>query len=271
VIIRIFASYYEGDISILNYGYIIAQVPLLIIETLTIYVFYPLFVERSISPDNDYFRRTILKFLHVMFFVIIPISVMMIITSNLISRVLFLHGKFNWATADETGVAIAFFSIGLLGLAIESTAIRVAIILEKMKDYFFLLIMRLVFNVLLIYILIRVFAPVTALSLSFSIAVLFYGVGLMVYIGRNILHKFGKKFFVYVSKIMFSSAIAGVIVYTIKIIFENSTFLTGFLPRLIALITTLFVGTLVYILLLYFMRIKELEWLKKVFIRKLDI
>jgi len=206
-----------------------------------------------------------------MFFVIVPISVMMFIMSNLISRVLFLHGKFNWATADETGVAIAFFSIGLLGLAIESIAIRVAIILEKMKNYFFLLIMRLVFNVLLIYILIRIFTSVTALSLSFSIAVLFYGVGLMVYISGNILHKFEKKFFVYVSKIIFSSLISGVAVYFIRVGFENSSFMTGFLSRLVTLIITLTIGIIIYLLILYFMKTKELDWLKRVFLIKMDI
>jgi len=268
IIARVFASHYEGDVSILNYGYVIAQAPLLVIETLTIYIFYPFFITRSISADSNEFKITILKFIRTVFFIIIPISVVMIVLSGLIAKVLFLHGKFNWLTTDKTATAIAFFSLGILGMAVDSIAFRVAIISRMIKRYSFLLITRLIINVLLNAVLIKYLSPVIALSLAFSLASIFNAILLMLYIGGVINHRFNFDFLKFITKVILSSMVVGGVVFGIKWGCSNLSYLNGFLPRLTVLSITLIIGAGIYLLLAYSMNMKEFQWIKALCIKK---
>jgi putative peptidoglycan lipid II flippase len=262
MVMRIFASHSEGDISILNYGYVIIQAPLLIIETLTFYVFFPVLIERSNLEDGNDFKLVTIRLIRLMFFVLVPAAILMFVSSSLISRVLFLHGKFDWFTADKTGAAIAFFSVGLLGLGIESVAFRVAIILKKMKQYLVILAARFLLNLLLNFILTRSLEPVIALSLAFSLAHIFNAVALIFYIEKSIKYNFGLGFLNYVEKIIVCSSISGIAVFGIIRLCEAMTFLSGFLPRLGVLVLACGLGIVVYLASARRMKLEEIKSLK---------
>lgn len=268
VIIRLFASHYEGDISILNYGYIVAQVPILVIETLIFYFFYPIFVERSITPNSDEFKSTILKFMRAMIFLVIPISTFMIILSGLISRVLFLHGKFVWATADKTALAISLFSLGLLGLAIDSLTFRLAIIINKIRDYSILLVTRLILNIILSIVLIGRLKPIIALPLSFSLALIFNTALLMLFIGKAINYKYDLAFLEYLKKILTNTFVAGGMVFSVKQLFAALSLLNGFSSRLVALCLISIMGAGVYLYMAHIYKMKELSWLVTILTKK---
>jgi putative peptidoglycan lipid II flippase len=265
VITRIFASHYSGAISILNYGYIVIQAPLLVIEGLTFYLFYPIMVEHSIS-DNMKFRDTIIRFFRIMIFVLLPISVFVFLLSGLISRVLFLHGKFNWSTADQTAQAIAFLSLGLTGLGIEAVSLRTAIVLKKTALYLCFLFLRLSINCALMFVLLKYLPPVIALSVSFSIALLLNALLLTYYFLRKVVeYKLNAEFFYHLLKIISITVISGLFVFILRYLFESLGLFDGFSRRIFSLLFIFLAAGAIYYFLSALFKSRELELLKSLF------
>ncbi|MBI4707535.1 MAG: hypothetical protein HY761_06385 [Candidatus Omnitrophica bacterium] len=265
-ITRIFASHYSGAISILNYGYIVIQAPLLVIEGLTFYIYYPIMVEHSILDNNGRFKEMIIRFFRIMIFVLIPVSVLIFLLSGLISRVLFLHGKFDWSTADQTAQAIALFSLGLTGLGIEAVSLRTAIVLKRTAMYLCFLIFRLFVNCILMFILLKYLTPVVALSVSFSIALLLNTVLLTYYfLGKVIDYKFNTEFFFYLFKVAIITLISGFCVFLLRYYFEYLGLFNGFSRRIFSLLFISLIAGIVYLLLSVLFKLKELKLLKSLF------
>lgn len=263
VVMRIFASHYEGSVSVLNYGYVIAQAPFLITETIIFYFFYPLFIEHSLLEDKEKFRTTIVKFLRLIFFILLPFSVFMFISSGLISRVLFLHGKFDWQASDKVASAIALFSLGLLGFAIDSVAFRVAIIKARFKQYAMNLAFRFLLNFVLNLVFLRFLPIVPALSLAFSLTLIFYSILLMKFVGEVIQYRFMNRIFLYfILKVIFSALVLGNIVFITIHLCTALNIFSGFLSRLIVLFLVSVVGGAVYLLLVFRFRVAEIDLLK---------
>ncbi|MBU1727275.1 MAG: polysaccharide biosynthesis C-terminal domain-containing protein [Candidatus Omnitrophica bacterium] len=261
--IRIFASHYEGAVSILNYGFVIAQAPLLIIETLIFYYFFPLFVEQSDMPDRIELRSNIQKFIRAILFVLIPLSLMMFLLSGLISRVLFLHGKFTWETVDKTAHAVALFSLSLIGLAIDALVFKVAIILGGIRKYSLIVILKLLLNLTLSVLFIKILDPIIALSLAYSLSSILTTCLLFRYLEQFLKFKFGVPFLKNIFKISGISLVSAGGVFIVRQIFVSNHLLAGFSSRLAALFIAVLVGSGLYLYLAYLMKLGELGLINK--------
>lgn len=120
IIDRVFASYLaEGSISALNFAYRLFQVPhgILILSMIT--VLYPSLVDYRRQGNMTAFTGVLNRGLGIMMFLALPMTAGFIILSGPIVTLLFQRGAFDQAAADATSFTLIFYSLGILGLALE--------------------------------------------------------------------------------------------------------------------------------------------------------
>ena len=102
-----------GGISALFYSNQLIQLPLGVFGYALSTAALPSLSTMVAQKEIDKFKRTVVFSLENIFFIIFPVSVLMILLSEPIVRVLFERGQFDAYSTDITSLALMFLSLGL--------------------------------------------------------------------------------------------------------------------------------------------------------------
>ena len=109
-----FASYQaNGARTWLNNSFRLMQLPLGIFGVAIATVTLPLVSKSAALGDHETFRRTLARALRLAFFLTIPSAIGLICLAEPIISLLYQHGRFTIAAANQTAGALQFYAVGL--------------------------------------------------------------------------------------------------------------------------------------------------------------
>lgn len=270
IIDRIMASGLpEGSISALNYANRVINLPVSLFAGAIATVLFPIFSEYVAENRLLALRDKIRHYFVIVSFITIPIITLFILLRYPIVTILFKRGAFTDRSLEMTVTAILFYSISIFSLSMRHILIRLYFSLQDtitpVKTGFVAVLVNIILNLILI-------KPMQhgGLALSSSIA-LTLNVFLMIYlINKNRLPNFiNKDCLISFCKIIFCNVLLGIIYSkAINIIFNkiaiNNT-VQGAIYITIISMSYIFI----YLLILYFVRLKEFNFMHKIIKEKL--
>lgn len=246
-----------GSISALNYSARINSLVLAILITAISTVLFPVLTKSALGNDKTDFKKLIINGTNIILILIIPITLITIILSENITSVLFERGEFDSKDSYMTSNALIFYTIGLIGMALRTYYEKAFFALHDTRTPMVNGIITVLLNILLNIILIgpleyKGLALATSISTLLTTVLLFYG--LKRKIGRIELSEIFICFF----KTIISSLIMGIIVYFYKISFMGHR--VNLIYDIISLLFICIIALIVYIVILYLMKSKELKY-----------
>ncbi|HEY4034882.1 MAG TPA: murein biosynthesis integral membrane protein MurJ [Ktedonobacteraceae bacterium] len=238
---------------------------------------FPTLAENVALGRMDRVRNTILETLRSILFMSIPSSVGLIVLGFPIIQVLLEHGHYSLQEAQSTAVPLAFFAVGLTGLAAVEILTRAFYALRDSLTPVVVSVSQFGIKIVLSLILINVAIwgaqwGLGALALSTSIAGLLEAVALYWLLHRRLgdlhLRVTGK----FIIRVLVTALVMGICLVIVRTILDRILVTTtqptlqlgGTILATIKLLIELFVGVFVYVRVARFLNLEELTPLKRV-------
>ena len=252
----------EGGISALNYATTLNQFVQGIFVISIITVLYPMISKMAAENNMDGLKKSVSKAISGINLLVIPAMVGSMIFAKPVVMLLFGRGKFDAAAITMTSAALFFYSIGMVGVGLREVLSRAFYSMQDTKTPAINAGIAVVINIILNIILSR-YLGIGGLALATSISAIICMILLFISL-RIKIGPFGMKdIVVSFVKILSVSLVMGLIA---KLSFNE---LSNNLGQNLALLVSIGIGVLVYGLLIYFMRIKEVDTLVEVVKEKL--
>ena len=252
------SSLIEGSISALNYSARINSLVLAILITAISTVLFPILTKSVMEKKFRDFKKLIINGTNIIIIIIIPITIIIAVMAEPITRLLFQIGEFTSSDTHMTSSALIFYTIGLIGMALRTYYEKAFFALHNTKTPMINGLITVILNIILNILLIgpleyKGLALATSISTLMTTLYLFYS--LQKTIGRIEM----KGIWICIFKTLISGSIMGGIAYfTKKLIFDENY---KFIYEFINISIIIFICLIIYVLLLYMMKTKELQWI----------
>lgn len=158
-----------GTVSVLSYGYRICTSTPFFLGLSIGKVILPFLSQHAEQGEEEKFRNTIVRFLRLMLFLFVPITVMLVVLRIPVISVLLQHGQFSVENVNRTASVVAYFAPGIAFTAVNIVVMRAFFSLEQARVIFRSASVFLVVCVTLSYVLSRSMG-VEGLALAYSLA-----------------------------------------------------------------------------------------------------
>lgn len=243
-----------GGISALNYASTINGLVQAVFVLTILPIIYPKISRMAIDKDMDNLKRTVNKSVVYILLFILPATVGAIVLAKPIVGFLFGRGAFDEYAIDMTAKVLVFYSIGISGFGLREILTKTFYALEDTKTPMLNGVIGVLINVALNLILSK-YLGIGGLALATSISALSIG-GLLLFSLKNKIGSLGLvKVINSLIKILCASLIMGFAVnvsynYLIDIVLVN---------KYISLLCSICLGIIVYIVMVYILRINEVN------------
>lgn len=102
-----------GGISAIYYANRVIQFPLGVFGFALISAVLPALSGLAAKKDMEQFKRTLIFSVENIFFILVPLSVLMVLLAEPVIRILFERGEFGRYSTDITSLALMFYAVGL--------------------------------------------------------------------------------------------------------------------------------------------------------------
>lgn len=256
-----------GSISALNYSARLNSLILAVFITAIATVLFPMLSKEAVKETYKDFKKLIRNGVNIVLIITIPATIGMIILTEPIVKLTFQRGAFDSIATQMTSQALVFYTLGLVGMALRTFMERAYYSLQDTKTPMVNGFIAVGLNIVLNFILIgpmeyRGLALATAISTTLTTGYLFYGLRKKIGpLGISIVLRCG-------AKSLASSVIMGSIVYfTYYSLIEN--FIGNTIFELAILLLSVGLGALVYLTILYLLKVDEMIWFINLFRKKL--
>lgn len=242
----------EGGITALNYvsrlnGFVQGIFVLSITTAL-----YPMISKMAAENNMDGLKNSVSEAISGINLLVIPATVGSMIFAEPVVMLLFNRGKFDDQAIVMTSVALFYYSVGMIGFGLREVLSRAFYSLQDTKTPAINAAIAVGMNIILNIILSR-WMGIGGLSLATSISAIFCTVLLFISLRRKI-GAFGMKdVIISFIKIVGASFVMGMIA---KLIFNV---LISNIGQNLSLVIAMGAGAIVYFVMIYFMRIKEVD------------
>lgn len=252
IIDKTLASRVVGGISALNYANRLNITIVGIFALPIATVFYPTISKFVTLNKMDEAKQAISESVIGIIILVVPSTIGILVFSREIIEILFMRGQFDSYATTATTTALFFYSFGMIAVSLKEVLSKVFFSMQDTKtpmtNAAIGTIINIVLNVLLSY-----YFGIGGLALATSIASIFT-MGLMCVSLRRKIGSFGMKhIFISFLKILLASLIMGGFV---KISFDYLEFV---LPSNLSFILTIAAGVVLYFVIIYFMKIKDVD------------
>jgi putative peptidoglycan lipid II flippase len=241
-----------GGITALNYASRINGFVLNIFVTSLITVIYPIFSTLAANNNIKGLKRALAEAINIISLLILPATIGTMIFSESIITLLFARGAFGAKASALTASALFFYSIGLMGFGLREILSRALYSLNDTKSPMINAAIGMVLNIILNIILSK-YLGIGGLALATSLSAIFT-TGLMFITLRKKIGPLGiKQNCVSFFKVLVASLIMAVFA---KLSFNYAATI---LSQNISLILAAGVGMLTYFIIIYFMKIEDVD------------
>ena len=242
-----------GGISALNYANRLSGFVQGIFVSSVVTVLYPLMSRMSAEMNVNGLKKSLNEAIVLIMLLVIPSTFGFMFFSNDIISLLFGRGAFDVSATLLTSSALFFYSIGMLGVGLREVASRVFYSMQDTKTPMINAAIGMVLNIILNIILSK-YLGIGGLALATSIAATFT-CGLMFVTLRQKIGSFEiKKTIISFLKITVASSIMATVA-KITSIYLNRNYLNHHLSLIIAM----FIGATLYFVVIYFMKIEDVD------------
>ncbi|MBR6253292.1 MAG: murein biosynthesis integral membrane protein MurJ [Clostridia bacterium] len=211
----------EGNIATLDYAY---KIYLVIYGIFTYAIGNIIFPELSRNSGEGYeeqFNSLVTKGLRLISFLLIPMTVGMIIYSKDIISILYERGSFTAEATINTGSALAFFAIGIIGAGIVEIMNKSFYAKKNTKVPLFVGIVMIALNYVLCLALSNTALTFKGLALSFALVSIANGIVLLTILNFKYSKVITKDLLIYILKIGLATVCMGVLVYAIDFALQD--------------------------------------------------
>lgn len=257
----------EGSISALNYANKLNSFITALFISSIVAVIYPHLSKLHNQNNKIEFIETITKSINSIIILIIPISVGAIVLSKPIVEILFQRGEFDIIATNMTSSALSMYSIGMVAYGLRDVLGKIFYSLEDTKIPMINGSIAIIMNIILNILLIKRFnhaglALATSISSIICIILLFRSLNKKIgYFGQDKIIKVLCKSFI-------SALIMGSVSY-VSFNTINRFLVIGFIGKLIALLGSVLIGVIIYVILLLCLNIEEVNMIKNIMISKI--
>jgi len=252
-----------GGISSLNYAYRLnGFVQGIFILPITA-VLFPKLSKMAVKNDTEGFKKFLFIAINVINILVMPAIVGIVVLAKPIVTLLFGRGAFDWQAISMTSSAVIFYSLGMIGFGLREILTRAFYSLKDSKTPMNNGIIALVINIVLNIILSKLLG-ISGLALATSISAIFCSTLLFVSLRKKI-GPFGtKQIFISFLKILFASLIMGLLA---KLSFNYLRI--NIFSQNLSLLIAIGIGALTYFVIIYFMKINDVDVIVNAIKRKL--
>ncbi|MDD3040956.1 murein biosynthesis integral membrane protein MurJ [Bacteroides sp.] len=241
-----------GGISALNYANRLNVFIEGLFVTSLITVMYPTISNLASRNDMKKLKEIIAESLNIVNIFIIPIVIGAMIFTKEIVSLLFQRGSFDVNALEMTTYSLLFYSIGLIGIGVRETLSRVFYSLQDTKTPMLNGAIGMIVNIILNFIFSRLLG-IGGLALATSISAIFTSLLMLINLRKKI-GPFGmKQISISFLKILFASLVMGGLA---KLSFN---YLTTSISQNLSLLLAIGVGALSYFVIIYFMKIEDVD------------
>ncbi|RKD21939.1 putative peptidoglycan lipid II flippase [Caminicella sporogenes DSM 14501] len=241
-----------GGISALNYANrlngFVQGIFVLSIST----VMYPMISKMAAENNMIGLKKTLSEAISSINISILPATVGAMIFAEPVVRLLFGRGAFDSQAISMTSYALFFYSIGMIGFGLREVLSRAFYAMQDTKTPMINAAIAMVMNIILNIILSK-FLGIGGLALATSISAIFCTMLLFISLRKKI-GPFGmKNITISFIKILCASLVMGLLA---KLSYNN---LLDSLNANLALIISITIGAIIYFVIIYFMKIEEVD------------
>ncbi len=241
-----------GGISALSYGNRLIQfVNDILIESL-VTVIYPTMANMAAESNITGLKKSVSQAINGINLLVVPITIGIIIFAEPLVKLVFGRGAFDSQAISKTSSVMLFYSIGIVGFGLREILSRVFYSMQDTKTPMINAVIALVINIILSITLSK-FLGIGGLALATSISAICCTLLLFISLRKKIGPFDIKEITVSLGKILCASLVMGLIVKFIYKLLLNS--ISGNL----SLIVSIGIGALVYFVIIYFMKIDEVD------------
>lgn len=244
-----------GSISALNYSNRLKAFVLGVFISAITTVIFPMLSQEANKKNLDSMKNVIGVGINTILLITIPATVGLVVLARPIVRMAFERGAFDSIDTNMTSEALIFYAVGLVGMAIRTLLDRVYYSLQDTKTPLKNGAIAVGLNIGLNLILIRFMAHrglalATSISTTIATMLMFYGL-------KKKLGTLGTKKYIKCSlKSLIASAVMGGVTYVVYN--RISVALVGsFMMDILSLLFTVGLAVLVYLLLVYMLKVEE--------------
>jgi putative peptidoglycan lipid II flippase len=251
-----------GGISALNYANrlngFVQGIFVLSIAT----VMYPMISKMAAENNMTGFKKSVSEAISSINLLVLPTTIGAMIFAEPIVRLLFGRGAFDANAISMTSYALFFYSIGMIGFGLREILSRTFYSLQDTKTPMINAAIAMTINIILNIILSK-FLGIGGLALATSISAIFCTVLLFTSLRKKI-GSFGmKSITISFIKILCASLVMGVIA---KVSYNT---LFNSIGANLSLILSIGIGAITYFIIIYFMRIEEVDVIVNAIRRKM--
>ncbi|MBZ4646715.1 MAG: murein biosynthesis integral rane protein MurJ [Clostridia bacterium] len=251
-----------GGISALNYANrlngFVQGIFIMSIAT----VMYPMISKMAAENNMIGLKKSVSEAISSINLLVLPATVGAMIFAEPIVRLLFGRGAFDTNAIIMTSYALLFYSIGMIGFGLREILSRAFYSLQDTKTPMINAAIAMVMNIILNIILSK-FLGIGGLALATSISAIFCTVLLFISLRKKI-GPFGmKRITISFIKILCASLVMGVITKV------SYTTLSNYINANLSLILSIGIGAVTYFILIYFMKIEEVDVIVNAMKRKM--
>ncbi len=241
-----------GGISALNYANQLILFVQGIFVTSIMLVCYPIISKMAAKGNMIGLKNSLGQLIVVINVILIPATVGTIILAEPIIRLLFGRGAFTNDAIEMTSIALLFYSLGLVGFGIREVLNKAFYSLQDTRTPMINAMLSMLLNIVLNIILSR-YLGVGGLALATSISGIVCTILLFISLRKKIGFFKVKIMMISFLKVLINSIIMGIMVKFSYMLLSDTLHLS------VSLLISIIIGIAVYSLLIYFIKIKEVD------------
>ncbi|SJN37844.1 Proposed peptidoglycan lipid II flippase MurJ [Marinilactibacillus psychrotolerans 42ea] len=252
----------SGGISALTYANTLNNVVIGIFALSISTAMYPLISKMAVEGNMTELKKSVSEAIGVISLLIIPVTVGIMIFAEPIIRLLFGRGAFDVDSIIMTSSVLFFYSLGMLGVGLREVLSRPFYAMQDTITPMINATIGVVINIILNILLSR-YMGLAGLALATSIAA-FVTSGLLFISLRKKVGSLGiKKISKTCLKILFAALLMGLLSKTLFF------YLNNIFSQNLSLVITIIIGVATYFIIIYFMKIDDVDIIVRTIKRKL--
>ena len=230
-------------------------------------VIYPTLSKLSNNDNKEKFAKSVTQSINSVILLIMPISVGAVVLAKPVIRIVFERGAFDSYATNITAIALACYSIGMIGFGLREIFNKVFYSLQDTKTPMINGAMAMGINIVLNIVLVKVLGH-AGLALATSISALICTLLLFRSLNKKIGY-FGqdKILKTMVKSLIASAAMGGITVIVYNLL--SSALGLGFIKETIALFGTIIIGAIAYGCMMIALKIEEVSFVSNMIKKKI--
>ncbi|HLD60934.1 MAG TPA: murein biosynthesis integral membrane protein MurJ [Patescibacteria group bacterium] len=258
IIITMIASLLPaGSVAVYNYSNNLQGLPIGVIGISFALAMFPVLAENAAAKNTEEFIKNLSATTRQILFLIIPVSIVLLLTRGQIVRVVLGTGEFGWAATRHTADALAFFALGLFAQALIPLYVRAFYAFENTKTPFVLGVIAELISIIAALLLMKPLG-VAGLALAASIGAVVY-LGLLLLSLRQLLKRLdAERILRSLYRVIFAGIIMGIVIQYLEYPLAEIVNMTRFWGILLHGFVSATMGLLVYGFICRILRVEEI-------------